>query len=305
MGIEGATVLITGGNTGIGKATATELARRGAHVVFTSRNAERGTEALADIRAASGRDDVECLALDLADFASVRRCAAEFLERETRLDVLINNAGINLIRGKRQLSAQGYELHLAVNHLGHMLLTDLLLDRLKACAPSRIVVLSSHAYLMCPDGLKLDDLQMEQGYQAFQCYGHSKLANIAYTVELAKRLEGTGVTVNAVHPGFVETELGRWRPEDKASFVPEDEPPGGDKKKAKREGPDLSNLPPPVPVEEGAATSIYVAAAPELAGVSGQYFADSAVCELQPAGADPEQASKLWELSEALIEAAS
>ena len=220
--IEGRTVLITGGNTGIGKATAVDLAHRGAHVLFTSRDAERGAAALAEIRAESGRDDVECLALDLADLDSVRACAADFLAREDRLDVLINNAGINLVRGARQLSKHGHELHLAVNHLGHMLLTDLLLDRLKASAPSRVVVLSSHAYLMSPQGLKLDDLHMEEGYKAFQCYGHSKLANIAYTIELAKRLEGTGVTVNAVHPGYVETELGQWRPEDKAAFVREE-----------------------------------------------------------------------------------
>ena len=217
--IDGATVLITGGNTGIGKETAIELARRGARVLFTSRDPDRGAAALAEIREASGRDDVACLALDLADLGSVRSCAAEFLEREPRLDVLVANAGINLVRGLRQKSKQGYELHLAVNHLGHMLLTDLLLDRLKASAPARIVSLSSHAYMMCPDGLRFDDLQMEHGYKAFQCYGHSKLANIVWTVELAKRLAGTAVTVNAVHPGYVQTELGRWRAEDKASFA--------------------------------------------------------------------------------------
>lgn len=302
--IDGATVLITGGNAGIGKETAIELARRGARVLFTSRDPNRGAEALAQIREASGRDDVAFLALDLADFDSVRRCAAEFLEREPRLDVLVANAGINLVRGLRQKSKQGYELHLAVNHLGHMLLTDLLLDRLRVSAPARIVSLSSHAYMMCPDGLRFDDLQMEHGYNAFQCYGHSKLANIVWTVELAKRLAGTGVTVNAVHPGFVQTELGRWRPEDKESFVSEPRKPEG-ATKAKREGPDLSNLPPPVSANEGAATSLYVAAGSELDGISGRYFADCAECELQPHALDPAQASRFWDVSQELIAAVS
>jgi NAD(P)-dependent dehydrogenase (short-subunit alcohol dehydrogenase family) len=300
--IAGATVLITGGNTGIGKETAIDLARRGARVVFTSRDAARGDEALAEIREASGRDDVRCLPLDLADLESVRRCAARFLEDEPRLDVLVANAGINLVRGARQLSKQGHELHFAVNHLGHMLLTELLLERMKACAPARVVSLSSHAYMMCPDGLRFDDLQMESDYRAFQCYGHSKLANILWTVELAERLAGTGVTVNAVHPGYVKTELGRWRPEDKETFVAEVSPPASATKK-KREGPDLSNLPPPVSAAEGASTSLYVATSRELDGVSGRYFADSAACDLQPHASDAAAAKRLWEVSTALIEA--
>jgi len=297
--IEGARVLITGGNTGIGYATAVALARQGASVVISSRDEGRGKLALDGIRRDSGRDDVEMIGLDLARLASVRRCAEEYQERFDRLDVLVNNAGVALTRGPRQVTHDGIEMMFGVNHVGHFLLTQLLLPLIRGSAPARIVNLSSAGYLMAPNGLDFDDLQMEKDYQGFKCYGHSKLANIYFTLELARRLEGESIAVNAVHPGYVETELGHLRPEDKARFVPE-----AREKTAKKGGggPDLSALGTPLTPEEGAATSILVASSPEVEGITGRYFADSEVCELTPVGADMAAAARLWEETEKLLE---
>ncbi len=296
--IDGAVVLITGGNTGIGKATAIALAGKGARVVITSRDPARGKLALDDIRRASGRDDVELIGLDLASLASVRRCAEEFCEGFDRLDVLVNNAGVALTRGPRQVTHDGIEMQFGVNHVGHFLLTNLLLPLIRKSAPARIVNLSSDGYLMAPDGLNFDDLQMQRSYNGFPCYGHSKLANVYFTTELARRLEGEGISVNAVHPGYVDTELGHLRPEDKARFVPEEKKPA---KKGGGGGPDLSSLGPPLSPEEGAATSIRVASSPEVEGITGRYFADSEVKELTPVASDAEAAARLWRATEALL----
>jgi len=297
--IEGAVVLITGGNTGIGKETAVALARKGARVVFTSREAARGKAALAEIRERSGRDDVELIALDLASLASVRRCAEEFRERFDRLDVLVNNAGVALTRGLRQVTHDGLEMQFGVNHVGHFVLTNELLPLIRKSAPARIVNLSSGGYRLAPKGLNFDDLQSEKDYQGFPCYGHSKLANICFTIELARRLADEGIAVNAVHPGYVGTELGHLRPEDKARFVREE------KKSAKRAGggggPDLSSLGEPLSPAEGAATSIYVASSPEVEGVTGRYFEDCQLSELTPVAADLEAAARLWQETEKLL----
>ena len=306
--IEGARALITGGNTGIGYATAVALARQGARVVITSRDEGRGKLALDGIRRDCARDsspgsspaEVELIGLDLARLASVERCAEEFQERFDRLDVLVNNAGVALTRGPRQVTHDGLEMMFGVNHVGHFVLTQRLLPLIRKSAPARIVNLSSAGYLMAPDGLDFDDLQMEQSYHGFKCYGHSKLANIYFTLELARRLEGEGIAVNAVHPGYVDTELGHLRPEDKARFVPETR-----EKTAKKKGsggPDLSALGPPLTPEQGAATSILVASSPEVEGISGRYFADSEVCELTPVGADRAAAARLWDATEKLLE---
>ena len=297
--IEGARALITGGNTGIGYATAVALAQQGAQVVITSRDEGRGKLALDGIRSDSGNDDVELIGLDLARLASVRRCAEEFQERFDRLDVLVNNAGVALTRGPRQVTHDGLEMMFGVNHVGHFLLTQRLLPLIRASAPARIVNLSSAGYLMAPDGLDFDDLQTEKNYHGFKCYGHSKLANIYFTLELARRLEGESIAVNAVHPGYVDTELGHLRPEDKERFVPETR-----KKSSKKGsgGPDLSALGTPLSPEQGAATSILVASSPEVEGITGRYFADSEVCELTPVGADADAAARLWEATETLLE---
>ena len=297
--IDGAVVLITGGNTGIGKATAIELARKGAHVVITSRDEARGKLALDEIRVAAGVEDVEQVGLDLASLASVRRCSEEFGERFDRLDVLINNAGIALVRGRRQVTHDGIEMQFGVNHVGHFLLTNLLLPLIRKSAPARIVNLSSQGYLMAPDGLDFDDLQMEQAYKGFSSYGHSKLANIYFTIELARRLNGEDIAVNAVHPGYVATELGHLRPEDKARFVPEEKK--ATKKTGGGGGPDLSSLGPPISPQEGAATSIRVASSFEVEGITGRYFSDSEVTELTPVASDAEAAARLWRATEELL----
>ncbi|MCP4908929.1 MAG: SDR family oxidoreductase [bacterium] len=297
--IDGAVVLITGGNAGIGKATAIALARKGARVTFTSRDDARGKIALDEIRQASGRDDVGLLGLDLARLASVRRCAEAFGEQSDRLDVLINNAGIALTRGPRQETYDGLEMQFGVNHVGHFRLTQLLLPLIRKSAPARIVNLSSAGYLLAPDGLDFDDLQSKKDYKGFPCYGHSKLANIYFTTELARRLEGADIAVNAVHPGLVDTELGHLRPEDKARFVREEEKPA--KQAGAGGGPDLSSLGAPLTPEEGAATSIRVASAPDVEGITGRYFADSEATELTPVASDAEAAGRLWRATEALL----
>lgn len=298
--IDGARVLITGGNTGIGYATAVALARKGARVVITSRDEGRGQLALDGIRRDSGSEQVESIGLDLASLASVRRCAEQYQERFDRLDVLVNNAGVALTRGPRQVTHDGLEMMFGVNHVGHFLLTQLLLPLIRKSAPARILNLSSAGYLMAPEGLDFDDLQTERSYQGFKCYGHSKLANIYFTLELSRRLENEGIAVNAVHPGYVDTELGRLRPEDKARFVPE-----AREKKSKSGGgggPDLSSLGTPLTPEQGAATSILVASSPEVEGITGRYFADGEVCPLTPVGADAAAAARLWSETEKLLE---
>jgi retinol dehydrogenase-13 len=295
--IDGSTVLITGGNTGIGKETARALASQGARVIITSRNTERGRNALAEIREDSGRDDVEVMSLDLASFQSIRAFAKEFTARFDRLDVLVNNAGVVKTQTRGE-TADGFELMFGVNHLGHFLLTNLLLDTIKASAPARIVNLASHGYMLAAEGLDFDDLQNEGDFKGFALYGHSKLANIYFTRELARRLEGTGVTVNALHPGFVKTELGHVRPEDL-----EAQKAAKKSKSAKStpSGPDLSKLPPPLPVEEGALTSIYCASSPELEGVTGGYFDQCKAIDTNEIAADAAAARRLWEISEELV----
>lgn len=279
--MQGKVVLITGGNTGIGKATAIALARMGAQVTITSRSPEKGEAALADIRAQSGSDAVQCMRLDLASLASVRRFAAEFLADHPRLDVLINNAG--LVLSNRSETEDGFESTFGVNHLGHFLLTNLLLPRLKESAPSRIVVLSSGAHMGALGGLDFDDLQARRSYRGMPVYCRSKLANLLFTVELADRLRGTGVTVNAVHPGLVGTEFGGA--DDTTGFV--------------RHLIKLTHWAYISP-EKGARTSVHLASAPELEGVSGKYFVRSKQARPSRAALDRGAALRLWEVSEQL-----
>lgn len=285
--ISGKTVLITGGNAGIGKATAIELARRGANVTITSRNPSKGTAALEDIRTQSGNADVECRELDLASFASIRTFAEGFLADHERLDVLINNAG--LVLSERHTTKEGFEMTFGVNHLGHFLLTDLLLERIKDSAPARIVNLASDAHKGARDGLAFDDLQFEtRSYAGFKSYCESKLANILYTRELARRLEGTDVTVNAVHPGLVKSRFGRDG--DTSGFwqvMMKIVSPFG------------------ITVEKGAETSVTVATDPALANVSGEYFAKSKPASSTRAARDDQAAKRLWDISESLIAKAS
>ena len=279
--VQGKTVLITGANSGIGKETAVALVRAGATVVITSRDSQKGEQAAADIRQRSGAD-VTLMPLNLASFTSIRALADGFLQRYEKLHLLINNAG--LVLSERSETEQGFETTFGVNHLGHFLLTQLLLDRIKGSAPARIVNVSSGAHRRVGSGLDFDDLQSAKGYSAFRVYGRSKLANIYFTRELARRLQGTGVTVNALHPGVVATGFAR----------------DGD---AKPPFSWLITLARPFfrSPEKGAQTSIFVASAPELDGVTGKYFADSKETEPTSIAQDDEAARRLWTASEQLI----
>ncbi|MGI9600248.1 MAG: SDR family oxidoreductase [Acidimicrobiales bacterium] len=282
--MEPKTVLITGGNCGIGEATATEMAVRGYRVIITARTADKAETAVAEVAEASRSSRVEYRLLDLASLESVRLLIAELHVELDGLDVLINNAGI--VQRDRTETADGFESTFGVNHLGHFVLTNGLLDLLQAAAPSRIVVLSSGAHEFARSGLDFDDLQAEQKYSSMGAYGRSKLANLLFVHELAKRLDGTGVTVNGVHPGAVRTRLGR-------------DGDGG------RLGSVAMTLLGPFfrSPEKGARTSVYVATEPSLAEVSGAYFADEQQKEPRATALDDEAAARLWAISEELTSA--
>jgi NAD(P)-dependent dehydrogenase (short-subunit alcohol dehydrogenase family) len=217
---------------------------------------------------------VNGLVADLSSQASVRQLAAEFLEGYERLDILVNNAGAFFAR--RQVSVDGIEMTLALNHLGYFLLTHLLLDRLKDSAPARIVNVSSGAHVAAR--LNLDDLENQRGFSGWKAYGESKLANIYFTYELARRLDGSGVTVNALHPGFVATNFGVSN--------------GGLLAPVFR----LFQLAAITP-QEGAQTTLYLAASPEVEGVTGQYFDRCKAVRSSGVSYDPQIARRLWEIS--------
>jgi retinol dehydrogenase 12 len=300
--MDGKTCLVTGATAGIGEVTARELARLGACVVIVGRSRQRCEATTEAIRRQTGNPSVDFLVADLSSQAEVRRVAQEFLDRHRRLDVLVNNAGA--LFASRRESANGIEMTMALNHLAYFLLTDLLLDALKAAAPSRIVNISSRAHEDIK-ALDLDDLQARAGAKSFWGYGdsrlagllytlfmptrhpgflqyaRSKLANLLFTFERARRLEGAGVTANALHPGFVASSfiagngalgwfLRRW-----ASLFA-------------------------VGIEEGADTSVYLASSPEVEGVTGRYFVKRRAVPSSPASMDEEAARRLRRLSEEL-----
>jgi NAD(P)-dependent dehydrogenase (short-subunit alcohol dehydrogenase family) len=240
-----------------------------------------------DIRRRSDSSTVEVLPLDLASFASIRSCATELLDRVDSIDVLLNNAG--LILRRRTLTAEGFEATFGVNHLGHFLLTDLLLERLRASAPARVVVVASHGHKTARRGLDFDDLQSERRYQWGDVYAKSKLANIYFTRELARRLAGTGVTCNSLHPGFVRSEFGQ----------------GGDLGSLYGFGLRYLAAPFAIGQEQGARTSIHVASAPELDGATGGYYAKCALSTPSAVAQDDDAARRLWDASEQLVLAAS
>ena len=280
--MEAKTVMITGGNAGIGKEAAVGLARQGARVVITSRDAAKGEAALQDIRRDSGSEAVGVLPLDLADQRSIRAFADQLLATTDRLDVLVNNAGV--VMAQRTETVDGFETTFGVNHLGTFLLTDLLLDRIKASAPARIVNVSSHAHKQARTGLDFDDLQSERRYKPFDVYAKTKLANIYFTNVLAERLEGTGVTVNALHPGFVASRFGRDGDGGKLAEI------------AMVLGRPLAISP-----EKGARTSVWAASAPELAETTGSYFYKCAPATTTRAAQDADAARRLWDVSEQLV----
>lgn len=271
--MRGKVCLITGATSGIGLVTARELARRDAHVVIVGRDPARCDAALVHIRREATSDQVEALRADLSSQQQVRRLAQEFLDRHDRLDVLINNAGG--IWFARQLTVDGLEMTFAVNHLAYFLLTHLLLDRLKASAPSRIINVASAAHRGAV--LSFDDLMGEKNYTGWRAYRRSKLANLLFTYELARRLEGTGVTANAVHPGWVATRFGGtgWK--------------GQLLQVVARVG--------AISPEKGARTVIYLATSPDVAQMSGRYFVKERVVNASVASLDTGAARRLWQVS--------
>jgi NAD(P)-dependent dehydrogenase (short-subunit alcohol dehydrogenase family) len=270
--------LVTGATSGIGRVTARELARRGMRVVLVGRTAARAEAAAAAIRRETGSDAVEYLLADLSSQSQVRALAAAFRQSHDRLHVLVNNAGAVFTR--RQTTVDGLERTFALNHLAPFLLTNLLLDTLKASAPARVVTVSSGAHYGA--SLDFDNLQHTRGrYRPFQVYGQSKLDNVLFTDELARRLEGTGVTANALHPGFVATNFGKgegafWR------------------------GVFTLLRPFMIDPERGAQTSIYLASSPAVEGVTGQFFTKSKAVRSSPASYNREDQRRLWEISERL-----
>ena len=288
-----ATMVVTGANTGIGLETAVALASLGARVIATARHPGRGAVAEATIRDRTGNDRVDVLPLDLASFDSIRSFADTVLHRYDRLDVLVNNAGL-APGGRRWETAEGFEATFGVNHLGHLLLTELLLDRLRASVPSRIVVVSSDAYRLAGEGICFADLQHERQFHSLGVYAESKLANLYCMVVLAERLIGTGVTVNALSPGYVDTGLGRPRPEDLARAVAV--PPAS---ASTDRG--LGPLPEPMSPADGCRTSVYLATSPEVEGVSGSYFSRSRPVALTGVASDRAAARRLWLVSARLI----
>ncbi|MEV8099041.1 SDR family oxidoreductase [Kitasatospora sp. NPDC085879] len=271
----GKTVLITGATAGIGKATALELARRGAQVAVVGRDADK-TRAVADeLRAATGNPSVDPWTADLSSQAEIRRLAREFGEKHTTLDVLVNNVGG--FWATRRTTVDGIEHTFALNHLAPFLLTGLLLDRLKAAGHARIVTVSSGAQAM--GRIDFDDLQGARRYSGQRAYNQSKLANVLFTYELARRLAGTGVTANVLHPGVVRTDFGK----DDASFAFRI----------------LTPLVRPFMLSpaRGAATSVYLAASPEVADTTGCYFADSKPRRSSKVSYDTALAARLWQVS--------
>ncbi len=280
--LTGRTALVTGASLGIGKETAAALAGMGARVVMVARDPGRGQAALADVKRQSGRDDVDLMLADLSSLEQIRRLAPEFRSKYDRLHILVNNAGAH--NYDRQVTVDGYEMTFAVNHLAHFLLTKLLLDVIEASAPARIVNVSSGAHV--GGHVNFEDLNGERGYSGMRAYGQSKLANVLFTYELARRLEGRGVTANALHPGVVRTGFGR----NNAGVV------GTLFTMAQIVGRPFYITP-----EQGAQTSIYLAASPEVEGVTGKYFYRCREKQSNAESYDNDVARRLWEVSEQMI----
>ena len=275
-GMEYKVVLITGGTSGIGKATATALAALGAEVVVAGRNRERGEAAVGEIRRESRSEKVSLMLADLAVQAEVRELADKFKARYDRLDVLVNNAG--LIQSRRTETPEGIELTLAVNHLAPFLLTNLLLDLLKSSAPSRIITVASEARRQAE--IDLDDLQSERRYRAFPVYGMTKLANILFTYELAERLRESGVVANCVHPGGVNTDFGNNNRSLGILLFRAMKP--------------FMRTP-----RQGADTVVYLSSSPEAGRMNGKYLMDcEEVSPAQPR--DKGLQRRLWEVIEEL-----
>src|SRR5438128_9940864 len=266
--------IVTGASSGIGKAAARELARTGATVALVCRNSGRAEAARAEIQTATGNEAVEVLLADLSSQAEIRRLVQELLDRYPQIHVLINNAGV--LNRKRTTTVDGIETVFAVNHLAYFLLTHLLVARLRASAPARIVNVASDAHRF--GRIDLGDLGHARRYRAMRVYGTSKLANILFTYELARRLDGTGVTANCLHPGAVATGLGRNNGRLATAVTRLLRP--------------FFRTP-----EQGAATAIYLASSPAVEGVSGKYFVDCREARSSGVSYDESLARRLWDAS--------
>src|SRR5712692_7669681 len=270
----GKVCLVTGGNSGIGRETALGLARLGATVVIVARDRAKGEAALSEIKRQSGNENVDLLVADLSSLDSVRQLAQEFRGKYSKLHVLVNNAGVFLPR--RFVTADGFESTFATNHLGHFLLSNLLLDMLKASAPARVINVTSDAH----KGAQIDfeDLMGEKKFSGFKAYGQSKLANVLFTYELARRLEGTGVTVNCLHPGVVRAGFGKDA--------------GGLFSIGVRVVSPFMMSP-----EKAARAAVYLASSPELEGITGKHFSKSKEEKSSRESYDQATADRLWQVS--------
>jgi len=266
--------MVTGATSGIGRVTAQVLAQAGAEVVAVGRNREKSEATVDRIKQQTGNPAVEYMLADLSSQAAIRQLAETFKRQHARLDVLVNNAGAFFLW--HQESVDGIEMTFALNHLGYFLLTNLLLDTLKASAPARIINVSSGSHR--GETISFDHLQGKHRYSGFRTYGESKLANILFTYELARRLEGTGVTVNAIHPGFVATNIGI----NNGWIV-----------RAIRPLMDLFAL----SEEEGADTIIYLAMSKEVGGITGKYFLKRKAVSSSSISYDESIARRLWQVS--------
>jgi NAD(P)-dependent dehydrogenase (short-subunit alcohol dehydrogenase family) len=273
------TCVVTGASSGIGKEIARGLAAAGWRVLMVARDRERGEAARAEVSRSTGSSTVELVICDLASQRQVRELASTVIDCCDRLDVLVNNAG--LVLGKRILTEDGLETTFAVNHLAPFLLTNLLLERLKASAPSRIVTVASDAHRGA--SIDFDDPGGARGYSAWRAYSQSKLANILFTRELARRIRGSGVTANCLHPGVVRTGFGRKGP----ALV--------------RVGMRIIGLLLLSP-KKGAETALWLAASPAVEGASGGYYEKRRLTKPSRAARDPEAAKRLWRLSDELTD---
>ncbi len=275
--LSGKTCLVTGASSGIGFETAKSLARQGATVVTVSRGSGGGAQRAEQIRRETGNDAVTFMPADLSSVQDVRRLATEFKAHHDRLDVLVNNAG--MFASERKTTPDGFELTFALNHLAYFLLTNLLLETLQNSAPARVVNVSSEAERF--GKTHFDDPMLERNYNGWKAYGQSKLANLLFTFELAKRLAGTGVTVNALHPGAVATGFGQ----------------GGQSFVNRVFGLFRPFMRSP---EKGAETAIFLASSPAVEGVTGKYFKDKEPIKASSAAHDAAAQTRLWRLSEEL-----
>lgn len=278
----GKRVIVTGANSGMGKAISVEMAARGYDVIMLCRNEKRGQQALLEVKEKSRSNAVTLEICDLASFESILQCVSRLKEKYSAIDILINNAG--LILTGRQETKEGFEMQIGVNHFGHFLLTQALMPLLENTSESRIVVVSSGAHKA--GKIHFEDLQLTKGYSAFKAYSQSKLANLLYVKAMAEVLKGTSITINALHPGAVGTNMGVNRET------------GFGKGIMKLLGKFF------LTPEEGARTTVYLAVSPDVKGLSGGYYYKEKLSKISKIAQDPKTVQRFYTLSQQLVKAA-